>query len=132
MASMQVLVVDDAAFMRLRLRKLLEEHGYQVHEASNGREAIERYRALRPDVVLMDITMPELDGIEAVRSIVAEDPNARIVMVSALGQQAMVLEAIYAGAKDFVVKPFQPERVLTAVARWAPPNPADKAQNKGE
>jgi len=119
---MQVLVVDDAQFMRLRLRQLLESHGHTVSEASNGREAVERYRAARPDVVLMDITMPEMDGIEAVRVICREDPTAHIIMVSALGQQAMVLAAIQAGAKDFVVKPFQPERVLAAVARWGVPH----------
>ncbi|MBX5466172.1 MAG: response regulator [Firmicutes bacterium] len=115
---MKILVVDDAAFMRLRLRKLLEDQGHTVVEAGNGREALDRYRAERPDLVLMDITMPEMDGIEAVRALTAEDPEARVVMVSALGQQAMVLAAIQAGAKDFIVKPFQPDRVLAAVSKW--------------
>ncbi|MCL6562436.1 MAG: response regulator [Firmicutes bacterium] len=116
---MKVLVVDDAAFMRMRLKKLLEDQGYEVVEAQNGREALERYQDAQPALVLMDITMPEMDGIEAVRTLIERDPDARVVMVSALGQQAMVLAAIQAGAKDFIVKPFQPDRVLTAVAKWA-------------
>jgi two-component system chemotaxis response regulator CheY len=115
----KVLVVDDAAFMRMRLKKLLEDQGYEVVEAQNGREALERYQDVQPALVLMDITMPEMDGIEAVRTLIERDPDARVVMVSALGQQAMVLAAIQAGAKDFIVKPFQPDRVLTAVAKWA-------------
>jgi two-component system chemotaxis response regulator CheY len=115
----KVLVVDDAAFMRMRLKKLLEDQGYEVVEAQNGREALERYQDAQPALVLMDITMPEMDGIEAVRTLIERDPDARVVMVSALGQQAMVLAAIQAGAKDFIVKPFQPDRVLTAVAKWA-------------
>lgn len=115
----KVMVVDDAAFMRMRLKKLLEDQGYEVVEAQNGREALERYQDTQPALVLMDITMPEMDGIEAVRTLMERDPEARVVMVSALGQQAMVLAAIQAGAKDFIVKPFQPDRVLTAVAKWA-------------
>lgn len=116
---MTVLVVDDAVFMRSRLKKLLEAQGYQVEEAGDGREAVERYQAVHPDVVLMDITMPNMDGIEATRALHACDDQAKVVVVSALGQQAMVLAAIQAGAKDFIVKPFQPERVLSAVAKWA-------------
>lgn len=112
------MVVDDAAFMRLRLHRLLAENGYEVHEATNGKEAVEKYQELRPEVVLMDITMPEMDGLEATRAILAADSQAKIVMCSALGQQSMVLEAIQSGAKDFVVKPYEPSRVLQAIGRW--------------
>ena len=115
---MEILIADDAAFMRMRLKKLLEEAGYTVLEAANGQEAIAAYQAHHPAMVLMDITMPELDGVAATRVICQSDPQARVVMVSALGQQAMVVSAIQAGAKDFIVKPYQPERVLGAVAKW--------------
>ncbi len=111
----RVLVVDDASFMRMRCAKLLREHGYEVVEAVNGADAVEKYQQSRPDLVLMDITMPVMDGIEAVKAIRQHDPAARIIMVSAVGQQSMVLAAIEAGAMDFVVKPFQPDRVLQAV-----------------
>ena len=114
----KVLVVDDAAFMRMRLSKLLKEHGHEVVEASNGQEAVDRYRDAGPQVVLMDITMPVMDGIQAVLAIRGVDAQARIVMCSALGQQSMVIEAIRAGAKDFVVKPYTPDRVLQAVNKW--------------
>ncbi|MGI6697988.1 MAG: response regulator [Clostridiales bacterium] len=111
-----VLIVDDAAFMRMMIKDILSKNGYQVvGEAENGIKAIEKYAELKPDLVIMDITMPEMDGIEAVKRIRAADPGATIVMCSAMGQQAMVIEAIQAGAKDFIVKPFQPERVLEAV-----------------
>lgn len=111
-----VLIVDDAAFMRMMIKDILSKNGYQVvGEAENGIKAVEKYAELKPDLVIMDITMPEMDGIEAVRKIRAVDPGATIVMCSAMGQQAMVIEAIQAGAKDFIVKPFQPERVLEAV-----------------
>ena len=111
-----VLIVDDAAFMRMMIKDILSKNGYQVvGEAENGIKAIEKYAELKPDLVIMDITMPEMDGIEAVKRIRAVDPGATIVMCSAMGQQAMVIEAIQAGAKDFIVKPFQPERVLEAV-----------------
>lgn len=116
---MTILITDDAAFMRQRLKKLLEEHGHTVVEASNGQEAVNLYQKVQPALVLMDITMPELDGIGATKAIRAKDPDARIVIVSALGQQAMVLAAIQAGAKDFIVKPFQPDKVLAAVSKWA-------------
>jgi two-component system chemotaxis response regulator CheY len=116
----RILVVDDAAFMRLRLRSILEGAGHQVVEAATGREALTAYAAERPDVVFMDITMPEMDGLEAVRALREQDPGAVVVMCSALGQQAMVLEAVRRGARDFIVKPFQPERVLDAVARLCP------------
>lgn len=116
MTSGRVLVVDDTAFMRRMLRELLSKAGLEVvAEAGNGREAVEQYRQVRPALVIMDITMPELDGIAAVREIVREDPSARIVMCSALGQQELIIEALEAGAQDFVVKPFVPEKVLEAV-----------------
>ncbi|GBD33547.1 Chemotaxis protein CheY [bacterium HR33] len=116
--SHTVLVCDDAMFMRRMLRDILTQAGFEVvGEAATGTEAVERYKQLRPDLVTMDIVMPDLDGIEAVRRIVDFDPSARILMCSALGQQALVIEAIRAGAKDFVVKPFQPSRVLEAVHR---------------
>ncbi len=113
----KILVVDDAAFMRVTLRKVLEPAGYQVEEATNGVEAVSKYGDVRPDLVTMDITMPEKDGIQATKEIVASDPNARVIVVSALGQEKMVKDAIMAGAKDFIVKPFQPERVLDAIGR---------------
>jgi len=113
----KVLLVDDAAFMRMRCAKLLREEGHEVIEASNGREAVEMYQAARPDAVLMDITMPEMDGLEALRAIKAVDPNAQVAMLTAMGQQAIVIEAIKSGARDFVVKPFERERVLAAVAK---------------
>jgi two-component system, chemotaxis family, chemotaxis protein CheY len=111
----RVLLVDDAAFMRMRCAKLLQEHGHEVIEASNGREAVEMYVSNQPDAVLMDITMPEMDGLEALRAIKAQDPNARVAMLTAMGQQSIVIEAVKSGAKDFVVKPFERERVLAAV-----------------
>ncbi|MDD2573192.1 MAG: response regulator [Bacillota bacterium] len=113
-----VLIVDDAAFMRMMIKDILGKNGYQiVGEAENGTKAVEKYAELKPDLVIMDITMPEMDGIEAVKRIKAVDAGATIVMCSAMGQQAMVIEAIQAGAKDFIVKPFQPERVLEAVSK---------------
>jgi two-component system chemotaxis response regulator CheY len=115
----KVLVVDDAAFMRMRLVKLLKDRGYEVVEAGNGKEAVDRYGAERPAVVLMDITMPEMDGIAALKAIRAQDPDAHVIMCSALGQQNMVVEALEAGARDFVVKPYEPDRILQAVAKWA-------------
>jgi len=116
----RVLVVDDAAFMRMMLKDILTKNGYEVvGEAANGNEAVEKYRELKPDVVTMDITMPEKDGIAAVREIMALDSNARIIMCSAMGQQAMVMEAIQAGARDFIVKPFQQERVIQALQKVA-------------
>lgn len=116
--SHTVLVCDDTVFMRSMLREILTGAGYEVvGEAATGSQAVERYRELRPDLVTMDIVMPELDGIEAVRRIVDFDPSAKILICSAMGQQALVIEAIKAGAGDFVVKPFQPSRVLEAVRR---------------
>ncbi|MFN3431146.1 MAG: response regulator [Candidatus Sericytochromatia bacterium] len=117
---MRILVVDDAAFMRMMIKDILIKHGFEVvGEATNGLEAILRYKELNPDLVTMDITMPEMDGIAAVKQIKKMDPNARVIMCSAMGQQAMVLEAIQAGARDFIVKPFQADRVLDAVRKAA-------------
>ena len=116
--SHTVLVCDDAIFMRTMISDILSGAGYEVvGEAETGVQAVERYRQLKPDLVTMDIVMPDLGGIEAVREIVKFDPAARILMYSAMGQQALVVEAIQAGARDFVVKPFQPSRVLEAVQR---------------
>ena len=113
-----VLIVDDAAFMRMMIKDVLGKNGYDVAgEAENGQKALEKYKELKPDLVLMDITMPEVDGITAMKNIRSEDSSAKVVMCSAMGQQAMVIEAIQAGAKDFIVKPFQAERVLEAVKK---------------
>ena len=114
----KVLIVDDAAFMRMMIKDILSKNGYEVvGEADNGLKAIEKYKELTPDLVLMDITMPEMNGIDAVKNIKAIDPGAKVVMCSAMGQQAMVIESIQAGARDFIVKPFQADRVLEAVRR---------------
>lgn len=114
----RILVVDDAAFMRMMIKNIVTKHGYEVAgEAENGKQAIQLYAETKPDLVTMDITMPELDGIEGVKAIRAIDPHANIIMCSAMGQQAMVMDAIQAGAKDFIVKPFQQERLLQAVER---------------
>lgn len=110
-------MVDDADFMRMRLSRLLGENGYEILEAENGSVAVRKYQEFKPDVVLMDITMPIMDGLTAVKEIKKLDPTARIIMCTALGQQTMVIEAIKAGARDFVVKPFQPEKVLNAVKK---------------
>lgn len=113
----KILLVDDAAFMRMRCAKLLVEEGHLVIEAANGREAVETYQRERPDAVLLDITMPEMDGLTALKLIRELDPRARVAMVTAMGQQAIVLEALKSGAKDFVVKPFDRDRVLVALQR---------------
>ncbi len=115
--SKTVLVVDDAAFMRMMIRDILAKEGYVIHEAVNGRDAVEKYAELKPDLVTMDITMPEVDGISALRSIREADPGARVLMVSAMGQQKMIVEALEAGALDFLVKPFQPTKVLETVKK---------------
>ncbi|HEY9519850.1 MAG TPA: response regulator [Gemmatimonadales bacterium] len=113
-----VLVCDDAIFMRTMITDILTQAGYDViGEAETGAQAVEKYRQLKPDLVTMDIVMPDMGGIEAVREICKDSPEAKILMCSAMGQQALVVEAIQAGAKDFVVKPFQPSRVLEAVQR---------------
>jgi two-component system, chemotaxis family, chemotaxis protein CheY len=117
-SSSTVLVCDDAVFMRTMVSDILSQAGFTViGEAENGRQAVEKYQQLKPDLVPMDIIMPEMGGIEAVKKITQLDPGARILMCSAMGQQALVQEALQAGARDFVVKPFQPSRVLEAVQR---------------
>lgn len=116
--SKNILLVDDAAFMRVMVKDILVKAGYNViGEAENGAQAVEKYKELSPNLVMMDITMPEMDGIQALKAIKAFDANALVVMCSAMGQQAMVVEAIQSGAKDFIVKPFQPDRVLEAVKK---------------
>ncbi len=116
--SRTVLICDDAIFMRTMVGDILQQAGFEVvGEAESGLQAIEKYRALKPDLVTMDIVMPDMGGIDAVREITKLDPKARVLMCSAMGQQALVVEALQAGAKDFVVKPFQPSRVLEAVER---------------
>ena len=115
--AVRVLIVDDAMFMRAMIRDILVNSGrYEVAgEASNGEESLAQYRALQPDLVTMDIVMPQMEGIEACREILKHDPKARIVMCSALGQEALVIESIAAGAKDFIVKPFSAEKVLKVI-----------------
>lgn len=113
-----ILICDDAAFMRMMIKDILTKNGYNVAgEAENGAKAVEKYNELKPDLVLMDITMPEMDGIQALKNIKESDAGAQVIMCSAMGQQAMVIEAIQSGAKDFIVKPFQAERVLEAVKK---------------
>ena len=113
-----ILICDDAAFMRMMIKDILTKNGYNVvGEAENGAKAIEKYNETKPDLVLMDITMPEMDGIQALKKIKESDPKAMVIMCSAMGQQAMVIESIQSGAKDFIVKPFQAERVLEAVKK---------------
>ncbi|MCI8428296.1 MAG: response regulator [Lachnospira sp.] len=113
-----ILVCDDAAFMRMMIKDILTKNGYNIAgEAENGAKAVEKYAELKPDLVLMDITMPEMDGIEALKKIKASDANASVIMCSAMGQQAMVIESIQSGAKDFIVKPFQADRVIEAVQK---------------
>lgn len=115
--SKTVLVVDDAAFMRMMIRDILAKEGYVIHEAVNGRDAVEKYAELQPDLVTMDITMPEMSGLEALRAIRESDSAARVLMVSAMGQQKMIVEALESGAMDFLVKPFQPTKVLETVKK---------------
>ena len=113
-----ILICDDAAFMRMMIKDILTKNGYTVAgEAENGLRAVEKYAELKPDLVLMDITMPEMDGIQALKKIKSTDPAASVIMCSAMGQQAMVIESIQAGARDFIVKPFQADRVLEAVKK---------------
>lgn len=116
----RVLVADDARFMRQLIRDIIEPEGFEVvGEAGDGREVVEEFQRLQPDLVTMDVVMPKRSGIEAVRDIQAIDPTARVVMVSALGQEALVMEALEAGAKDYVVKPFKPEAVLETLRKIA-------------
>lgn len=116
--SKRILIVDDAAFMRMMIKDILTKNGYEVvGEAGDGVQAIEQYKELHPDLVTMDITMPEMDGITALREIRKINPDAKVIMCSAMGQQAMVIDAIQAGAKDFIVKPFQADRVIEAISK---------------
>ena len=113
-----ILICDDAAFMRMMIKDILTKNGYEIAgEAENGAKAVEKYNETKPDLVLMDITMPEMDGIQALKKIKEKDPAATVIMCSAMGQQAMVIEAIQSGAKDFIVKPFQADRVVEAVKK---------------
>ncbi|MHB8136692.1 MAG: response regulator [Anaerolineaceae bacterium] len=113
----KILVVDDAEFLRVRISKMLVGDGYEVIEAENGLLALNAYKAQKPDVVLMDITMPEMDGLTALREILAVDSGAKVIMLTALGQESVVLEAIKSGAKDFIVKPFERDRVVGALQK---------------
>ena len=114
--SKKILIVDDAAFMRMMIKDILEKNGFEVvGEAQDGVEAVEKFKELQPDLVTLDITMPEKDGLTALKEILAEDGSAKVIMCSAMGQQSMVIDAIQAGAKDFIVKPFQADRVLEAI-----------------
>lgn len=112
-----ILVVDDAGLVRRRCNQLLTEHSYNVVEAQNGLEALAQYEESKPDVVLLDITMPEMDGLSALKEIIKLDPGARVIMVTGLGQQSIILDAMKSGAKDFVTKPFEPNRLLAAVQK---------------
>jgi len=113
-----VLIVDDALFMRMMIKDILTKDGFEVvGEAENGIEAVRKYAELKPDLVTMDIVMPEMDGIEAVRNILKLDPDAKVLMCSAMGQQPLVVEALEAGAKDFIIKPFQPAKVVEAARK---------------
>lgn len=111
-----ILVCDDAAFMRMMIKDILVKNGFEVvGEAQDGVEAVEKYAELKPDLVTLDITMPEKDGLTALKEILSSDSDAKVIMCSAMGQQSMVIDAIQAGAKDFIVKPFQADRVLEAI-----------------
>lgn len=114
----RILIVDDAAFMRMMIKDIVTRNGYEVvGEASNGREAVESYKLHRPDLVTMDITMPDMNGIEGVKAICSVDPDANIIMCSAMSQQHLVMEAIQAGAKNFIVKPFKQEQLLQTIKK---------------
>jgi len=113
----KILIVDDAEFLRVRLTRMLSTDGYEVFQAENGLKAVATYKEIHPDLVLMDVTMPEMDGLTALKEIVGYDPKARVVMLTALGQESVVLEAIKSGARDFVVKPFEHERVMKAITK---------------
>lgn len=111
----KILIVDDAEFLRVRISKMLTADGFEVVEAENGLKAIEAYQANHPDMVLMDITMPEMDGLSALKELRKIDPAAKVIMLTALGQESVVLEAVKSGARDFIVKPFERDRVLSAI-----------------
>jgi two-component system, chemotaxis family, chemotaxis protein CheY len=113
----KILVVDDAAFMRMKAVKVLKEQGYEVVEAGTGAEAVDQYKKEKPDAVLMDITMPDVDGLTALKQLKEIDPGAKVTMVTAMGQQAIVMDALKSGALDFIVKPFDPARIMSAVEK---------------
>lgn len=114
----KVLIVDDAAFMRLAIRNILEKHNYEViGEAENGKIAVQKYKELKPDLVTLDITMPEMTGLEALKEIVSFDTSAKVVMVSAMGQQQMILESVMGGAKSFIIKPFKEDHVIQTLSK---------------
>lgn len=116
----KVLITDDTAFMRMSLRNILEKNGYEiVGEAEDGVQAVDKYQEVTPDLVTMDITMPNMDGLTAIKKILEKDPEAKIIVVSAMGQKGLVIDALNSGAKDFIVKPFQPDRILEAVQKVA-------------
>ena len=113
----KILCVDDAAFMRMMVKNTLSQNGYtDIYEASDGVQAVEKYMEIHPDLVIMDITMPNMDGLEALKAIRQQDPGAIVIMCSAMGQEAMLVEAIKSGAKDFIVKPFKPDRIVKTVS----------------
>ena len=109
--------MDDAEFLRVRLNKILDTEGYEVFQAENGVKAVSTYKEKHPDVVLMDVTMPEMDGLAALKEIVSFDPQAKVVMLTALGQESVVLDAVKSGARDFIVKPFEHDRVMKAISK---------------
>ncbi|WP_040980131.1 response regulator [Oceanobacillus jeddahense] len=116
--SKKILIIDDAAFMRMMIKDILTKNDFEVvAEAQDGNEAVEKYKEHQPDLVTMDITMPEKDGLAALKEILQVNPDAKVIMCSAMGQQAMVIDAIQAGAKDFIVKPFQADRVIEAIQK---------------
>ncbi|EFQ8063221.1 response regulator [Listeria monocytogenes] len=117
---LKLLIVDDAMFMRTMIKNIVKDSDFEVvAEAENGLEAVKKYGEVKPDIVTLDITMPEMDGLEALAQIMAKDPSAKVIMCSAMGQQGMVVDAIKKGAKDFIVKPFQADRVLEALEKAA-------------
>jgi len=113
----KILIVDDAEFLRVRLTKMLDAEGFQVFQAENGLKAVEVYKQIHPDVILMDVTMPEMDGLTALKEIVGFDSKARVIMLTALGQESVVLEAVKSGARAFIVKPFEHDRVMKAIGK---------------
>jgi two-component system chemotaxis response regulator CheY len=117
MSAKTVLVVDDAVVMRMMIKNILSKNGYEVVEAESGYDAVQKYKAIKPDAVTMDMVMPEMDGITALKQIMADDPNAKIIMCTSMGQQPLVVEAIQAGAKSFIMKPFQPPKILEAIEK---------------
>ena len=113
----KILIVDDASFMRMMIKDALQKNGYDdLHEAADGLQAVDKYDEIKPDIVFMDITMPNMDGLEALKTIKGKDPNAIVVMCSAMGQESMVIEAIKTGARDFIVKPFKPDRIMKTLS----------------